>query len=45
MIKGVQVKEMGFGIIEDCGGVMGLEDIREAFKIKKAKTMKCILIG
>ncbi len=24
----------GFGIIEDCGGVMGLEDIREAFNKK-----------
>lgn len=27
----------GFGIIEDCGGVMGLEDIRKAFKIKKGE--------
>lgn len=27
----------GFGIIEDCGGTMGLEDIREAFKIKKGE--------
>ena len=27
----------GFGIIEDCGGVMGLEDIRKAFKYKKGK--------
>jgi len=27
----------GFGIIEDCGGVMGLEDIREAFKTKKGE--------
>ena len=27
----------GFGIIEDCGGTMELEDIREAFKIKKGE--------
>ena len=27
----------GFGIVEDCGGTMGLEDIREAFKIKKGE--------
>lgn len=27
----------GFGIIEDCGGVMGLEDIRKAFKIKEGE--------
>ena len=27
----------GFGIIEDCGGVGGLEDIREAFKEKKGE--------
>ena len=27
----------GFGIIEDCGGTMGLEDIRKAFKIKKGE--------
>lgn len=27
----------GFGIIEDCGGTMGLEDIKEAFKIKKGE--------
>lgn len=27
----------GFGIIEDCGGIMGLEDIREAFKSKKGE--------
>lgn len=27
----------GFGIIEDCGGTMGLEDIRKAFKIRKGK--------
>ena len=27
----------GFGIIEDCGGIMGLEDIRKAFKIKKGE--------
>lgn len=27
----------GFGIIEDCGGVMGLEDIRKAFTIKKGE--------
>lgn len=27
----------GFGIIEDCGGTMGLEDIREAFKIKNGE--------
>ena len=25
----------GFGIIEDCGGTMGLEDIKKAFEIKK----------
>ena len=27
----------GFGIIEDCGGTGGLEDIREAFKTKKGE--------
>ena len=27
----------GFGIIEDCGGIGGLEDIREAFKEKKGE--------
>lgn len=27
----------GFGIIEDCGGTMGLEDIRKAFKIRKGE--------
>lgn len=27
----------GFGIIEDCGGTMGLEDIKEAFKLKKGE--------
>lgn len=27
----------GFGIIEDCGGIIGLEDIREAFTIKKGE--------
>ena len=27
----------GFGIIEDCGGTGGLEDIREAFKVKKGE--------
>lgn len=27
----------GFGIIENCGGIMGLEDIREAYKIKKGE--------
>ena len=27
----------GFGIIEDCGGVMGLEDIRNAFTIRKGE--------
>lgn len=27
----------GFGIIEDCGGTMGLEDIKKAFEIKKGK--------
>lgn len=27
----------GFGIIEDCGGTMGLEDVREAFKFKKGE--------
>ena len=27
----------GFGIIEDCGGTMGLEDIKQAFKIKKGE--------
>ena len=27
----------GFGIIEDCGGTMRLEDIKEAFKIKKGE--------
>lgn len=27
----------GFGIIEDCGGTGGLEDIREAFKAKKGE--------
>lgn len=30
----------GFGIIEDCGVVMGLEDIREAFKKKKGEDYK-----
>ena len=35
----------GFGIIEDCGGTMGLEDIKKAFEIKKVKIMKGILIG
>ena len=30
----------GFGIIEDCGGTYGLEDIREAFKIKKGEDYK-----
>lgn len=27
----------GFGIIEDCGGTSGLEDIREAFKTRKGE--------
>ena len=27
----------GFGIIEDCGGVMGLEDVRNAFTIRKGE--------
>ena len=27
----------GFGIIEDCGGTMGLEDIKKAFEIKKGE--------
>lgn len=27
----------GFGIIEDCGGTMGLEDIRKAFEAKKGE--------
>ena len=27
----------GFGIIEDCGGTGGLEDIREAFKVRKGE--------
>ena len=27
----------GFGIIEDCGGTMGLEDIQKAFEIKKGE--------
>lgn len=27
----------GFGIIENCGGAMGLEDIKEAFEIKKGE--------
>ncbi len=27
----------GFGIIEDCGGTGGLEDIQEAFKTKKGE--------
>lgn len=37
----------GFGIIEDCGGVMGLEDIREAFKIKQGEDyeMYCSWLG
>ena len=30
----------GFGIIEDCGGTMGLEDIRKAFQIKKGEDYK-----
>lgn len=27
----------GFGIIEDCGGIVGLEDIKKAFEIKKGE--------
>ena len=27
----------GFGIIENCGGTMGLEDIKKAFEIKKGE--------
>lgn len=27
----------GFGIIEDCGGTMGLEDIKKSFEIKRGK--------
>lgn len=27
----------GFGIIENCGGTMGLEDIRKAFQVKKGE--------
>lgn len=27
----------GFGIIEDCGGTMGLEDIKKSFEIKKGE--------
>lgn len=27
----------GFGIIEDCGGTCGLEDIKKAFKTKKGE--------
>ncbi len=27
----------GFGIIEDCGGTMGLEDIKKAFTMKKGE--------
>lgn len=36
-----------FGIIEDCDGVMGLEDIREAFKIKQGEDyeMYCNWLG
>lgn len=30
----------GYGIIEDCGGVCGLEDIAEAFKKKKGREYK-----
>lgn len=29
------IEREGFGIIEDCGGTMGLEDIKKAFEIKK----------
>ena len=37
----------GFGIIEDCGGTMGLEDIKEAFKTKKGEDyeMYCNWLG
>ncbi len=28
----------GYGIIEDCGGVVGLEDIAKAFKKKKGES-------
>ena len=27
----------GFGVIEDCGGTMGLEDIKKAFEAKKGE--------
>lgn len=37
----------GFGIIEDCGGIMGLEDIRKAFAVKKGEDyeMYCNWLG
>lgn len=37
----------GFGIIEDCGGVMGLEEIREAFEMKQGEDyeMYCNWLG
>lgn len=37
----------GFGIIEDCGGTCGLEDIQEAFKTKKGEDyeMYCNWLG
>lgn len=38
-VSGKTLREEGerFRIIEDCGGTMGLEDIKEAFKIKKGE--------
>lgn len=50
-IKGKELSRVlegeGFGIIEDCGGVMGLEDIREAYKRKKGEDyqMYCDWVG
>lgn len=36
----------GFGIIENCGGTIDLEDIKKAFEIKNGEDfMKGILIG
>ncbi len=37
----------GFGIIEDCGGTMGLEDIKKAFTMKKGEDyeMYCNWLG
>jgi len=41
------IEGQGYGIIEDCGGVMGLEDVRKAFKKKQGEEyeMYCEWLG